>query len=207
MWVIKTENEYVPFKHGAIVDGFKRPAKWPEALSPEQRIQYCVFKKIVRNPVLQFGEKYGAVLPPVESGDECIYEREVVSMSPEELSAALDAVKELKLLELSVACGKQIVGGFNADVLGSTHRYKSTLEDQFNLSGLLAVGGDRMVVCSSDGGVTYSYALHTEAQIRDLFNLGEQLKTGLLQRCRDLKNQVLAAGTKDEVDAVTWGDL
>ena len=218
-WAMIAGETYEEIKPGKPFDGFPHgiPKSWFDDL-PNKLAQIGqtldVRELIDVLPELSEFQKYGEQIVKYTKAS-VIRSYAIIDMSNEDIAAELGIAKTRKMHQLSSACGEQIISGFESDVLGTIHRYKSTLEDQFNLSGLLTVGGNHPVECSVDDGITYNYVLHTEEQIRNLFSRGEQLKTALLQRCRDLKNQVTAIvqkaeksgysnNIKSEIDAIIW---
>ncbi|MGL2874222.1 hypothetical protein ACQKA2_06270 [Helicobacter pylori] len=91
----------------------------------------------------------------------------------------LEKLKELMLKtkkqelekEINAICKEKIVKGFISDVLGNSHAYDLTLEDQSNLQALVFSGIDSVFRCAEvSNGVlgNKTYKNHTKAQILQL---------------------------------------
>ncbi|MGL2510519.1 hypothetical protein ACOWN8_00110 [Helicobacter pylori] len=73
--------------------------------------------------------------------------------------------------EINAICKEKIVKGFISDVLGNSHAYNLTLEDQTNLQALVLCGIDSIFKCAEvHNGVVgnKTYKNHTKAQILQL---------------------------------------
>ena len=124
----------------------------------------------------------------------------------------LDELKLSKISEINNACSKQIISGFTSTALDTatptTYHYQSEQTDQLNLIGLVSGGVDDVLKCSKDDGngnpTTWNYELHTIAQLTQVLNDGKAYKISLLTKAANLKAQVEAAATQDELDAIVW---
>jgi len=117
----------------------------------------------------------------------------------------LSDAQAIKIAEINAATRLTIVSGFTSDALGTTHLYQSEQEDQLNLAGIAGNGQDRVFKCSSDDGVTWSYQMHTAAQLNQVASDGIDFKTAALVAGESAKNQVRAltdTATQETIDAI-----
>ncbi len=83
----------------------------------------------------------------------------------------LEKVKEIVLKKkkqelkdkINAICREKIVKGFISDVLGNSHAYELTLENQFNLQSLVLAGIDSVFRCAevSNNGVVTRISLYS----------------------------------------------
>lgn len=117
----------------------------------------------------------------------------------------LSDAQAIKIAEINASTKLVIVSGFASDALGASHLYQSEQEDQLNLAGIAGNGQDRVFKCSSDNGVTWSYQMHTAAQLNQVASDGIDFKTAALVAGETAKNQVRnlpEAATQDDIDAI-----
>ncbi len=112
--------------------------------------------------------------------------------------------RALKTDAINALVAGVITAGFISDGLGSDHTYQSQLEDQLNLSGLAGSGGTWPFKCSADGGVTWTYINHTNAQFGTVVNHGITQKLGAIQTGEVLKAQAASAVDQAALDAIVW---
>lgn len=121
--------------------------------------------------------------------------------------STLTELKEQKINMVNTNCKKEIVSGFTSSALGTEHVYQSEEVDQLNLIGAVMANVDDYFKCGvkdANGDVTWTYELHTVAQLQQVLQDGKSIKLALLQKAGTLKEQVRAATTKADVDAIVW---
>jgi hypothetical protein len=132
------------------------------------------------------------------------------------LDLILLETKSKKINEHSNYCAQLILSGFTSNALGSPHGYDSEDVDQINILGALAASGPRP---SHPDGVSLPYAArpivdgvympkiyiaHTHEQLKQVVVDGAAYKLGCLQHFNELRDDVNAAATLQEVEAVVW---
>lgn len=146
----------------------------------------------------------GDPLPLKEVLDECV----------------LHDTKDAKVKELSLACEKEIIGGFESSALGSPAIYDSERVDQLNLIGAATATGPvpgvpegfqgpyavRPVI---DGVIQpKQYIMHSYGQLRTVLLDGFNFKLARLQKFNDKRDFINnVAVTLADVDAVTWDSV
>lgn len=119
------------------------------------------------------------------------------------LPQSLDVIKEQKIAELNELCEQTILAGFTSQTTG--HFYRFNEYDQMNFT-------QQMLLLLADPGITEvawktedaGVITHTRENFLAVTREAEVHKRGLMERYWALKAQVLAATTKEEVDAVNW---
>ncbi|MGN8503999.1 hypothetical protein ACR9L4_08155 [Helicobacter pylori] len=84
---------------------------------------------------------------------------------------------------INAICKEKITKGFTSDVLGSSHAYDLTLEDQANLQALVIAGIDSVFRCAEvNNGVlgNKTYKKHTKAQLLQLSQEALKFKSALI---------------------------
>lgn len=95
---------------------------------------------------------------------------------------------------------------FVSDVLGSTHTYDFSMEDQTNLLGAKAyidALGDSDTVgirCTAENGIKDNYP-HTKVQVSKLFNDWYSVKSSILNAFSTLKIELGSATSKSECES------
>lgn len=124
--------------------------------------------------------------------------------------------KSSKIKSLSETCAQQILGGFLSSALGSSHKYDAEDVDQINILGALAATGPRpdypygstMPYAARpvvDGVYqAKTYVVHTHEQLSQVVVDGAAYKLTCLQHFNELRDDVSAASTLEEVAAVVW---
>ena len=132
----------------------------------------------------------------------------------------LHDTKAARIKELSLACEKEIIGGFESSALGTPAIYDSERVDQLNLIGATTATGPvtgvpegfqgpyavRPVV----GGVIQpkEYVMHTYSQLRGVLLDGFNFKLARLQKFNDKRDYVNnVTATLADIDAVTWDSV
>lgn len=126
-------------------------------------------------------------------------------------SASLDTYKAKKINKLKEACHAQIVAGFTSNTLGIDHHYPQAELDQTNMVGSVVaslipgnpVGWTTYFWCRDNAGV-WSFQPHTAAQIQQAGTDSKNSILFALSKNDKLGQQVLAATTIAEVDAIVW---
>lgn len=120
---------------------------------------------------------------------------------------SLNVLKIEKLQELSAQCQAAILAGFESPALGALHRYSSQLEDQANLTqaNVLAQIAQQPIsyVCTDLAGVKQA-RMHTPEQLAQVLIDGGTIKAQLIYKFHELRQQVEAAGSLEEVKSVQW---
>ncbi|MBH0305761.1 hypothetical protein [Helicobacter pylori] len=92
-------------------------------------------------------------------------------------------LKESTLEKINAICKEKIIKDFQSSVLGNTHAYDLTLEDQANLQALVIAGIDSFFRCAevSNGVVGFkTYKKHTKAQLLKLSQEALKFKQNLI---------------------------
>lgn len=119
----------------------------------------------------------------------------------------IDKLKSRKKNEINRACEAQIVAGFTSATLGEIYHYQSDRDDQLNLIGLVSAGSGDILKCADDADGApgeWEYRPHTIDQLRQVLSDGKDYKKQLLIKAAQLKAQIAAATTPEEVEAITW---
>lgn len=111
---------------------------------------------------------------------------------------------DAKIAELNAACNSAILAGFTSDALGTDNTYDFDYDAQINLGGMLnaitaGIVSDDVVWKAS--GVPQT---HTIEQFKVVFAHGLNHKNTNIGKYWDLKGQVLAAETSEEINAIHW---
>lgn len=155
-------------------------------------------------------------------GDDTVYSNLVwdggdpLPTEQELQNIALTDVKGIKIKQLSDTCAQAILDGFISPALGSPFKYDAEDVDQINLLGAVTATspsaenptGTSMMyavrpVVNGVYGAKY-YTLHTHAQLKQVVVDGAAYKLTCLQHFNELRNDVNAAATLEEVAAVVW---
>lgn len=124
---------------------------------------------------------------------------------------SLAAVQTTVISSLQSACQSAITGGFISSALGKTNYYGSLQTDQLNLQ--------RMFATSQSGSTPSSYPIycspvpvqnpplvqHTQAQMLQVLADLNAWITAQQEKYNELVQQVRAAKTVADVQAITWG--
>lgn len=124
---------------------------------------------------------------------------------------SLDDNKVHKHLEISNACGIQIVSGFVSEALGKPHEYPSSLTDQNNLNANvvssmypgLSDAWATPQMCSDITGA-WMYREHTAKQIQQVGIDGKTWVLLALSKKDKLAKQIDAATTDEELGEISW---
>ncbi len=116
------------------------------------------------------------------------------AISSEEMPTKEQVLKKLKEItlkqkkqeiekEINTICKGKIIKDFKSDVLGSSHVYDLTLEDQANLQALVVANIDSIFRCAevSNGVIgNKTYKKHTKAQLLELSRQALKFKSDLI---------------------------
>lgn len=175
----------------------------------------------VRNLLDAIGEFYPELQvscfgDPDNYGDLVSEDSQSLPSESELRGRILQGRKTAKIAELSALCARYIMDGFVSTALGSPHKYDAEDVDQINILGALAATGPRpdypdgssmpYAVRPVVDGVYQPklYTLHTHAQLKQVVADGAAYKLTCLQHFNELRNDVAAATTLQEIDAVVW---
>lgn len=160
----------------------------------------------VEHVILYPGRSVGAELPWGE-GDTYLSKveqyREAWESANEPAPPTLEQVKAQKIALFDKGCQLEIWGGFDSDALGEMHHYSSEPEDQLNLIGKTFPGIDTLFICTGLDGVKTA-KFHTAAQMRQVYQTGEALKTDKIVKFHTLCAQVEATETIEAVNLINW---
>lgn len=145
-----------------------------------------------------------------ESDEELVAPFEALAFDdlPQEAKDNLQtALKDTKLGYLGKAQSRvDSITLFVSDVLGSTHTYDFSLEDQANLleaKAYIDSLGDSDSVgirCTAENGIKDNYP-HTKAQVSKLFNDWYSVKSSILNAFSTLKLELGSATSKSECES------
>lgn len=137
------------------------------------------------------------------SGNQVVLDETLIQVEYDKLVLAKGIKQKIKYINSE--CTKQITSGFTSLALDgtTTYYYQSEEIDQLNLIGLVVSGVDDAIKCSTDG-ITYSYVLHTSAQIKQVLDDGKAYKIAQLTKANDLKVLANAATTQADLDVIVW---
>lgn len=125
-------------------------------------------------------------------------------------SGALDAAKAKQSALLNSATQATIFAGFDSAALGTAHHYPAKMTDQGNLVASVTASlyaglpADWMTPFWCESGGAWSYAMHTAAQIQQAGADGKAAILSALTRNEGLQQQVQAATSIEQVQAIVW---
>jgi len=125
-------------------------------------------------------------------------------------AAALAAARAAKRDELIAACIAAITAGFTSDALGSNHFYPCQATDQTNLAAVVIESlltpeqTEKLFPFWCYDGATWERREHTHAQIRAVGLAAVPHVRDKQDRLRDLRLQVLAATTVEQINGIVW---
>lgn len=122
----------------------------------------------------------------------------------EVVDAHLAAVKTDRIIALSQDAEAEIISGFESTALGESYLYDSDLEDQVNLIGAASLGKNTYYACRNVSSGVKSYIMHTNLQMKQVLEDGANVKLAALTKFNGLRDQVYAATTVAEVNAIVW---
>ena len=133
-------------------------------------------------------------------------------ISQEELnSKILEITKTKKIQELSDACERAIISGFESSAVGEPHIYDSEAVDQINLIGAVMstaptqaepMGYSIYYACRDVASGVKEYHEHTHFQLRQVLADGAQVKLTQLQTFHMKRLAVMAATSVSQVEAI-----
>lgn len=134
----------------------------------------------------------------------------VVAYAPP--APTLAELKSIKITQLSADAQAAIYAGFESSALGSAHTYPAQNLDQQNLSASvlasLMPGLPAEWVtpfwCQDIATGVWDFRLHTAPQIQQAGQDGKSAILAALVKNKTLADQVVAAATAEQVEAVAW---
>ena len=126
-----------------------------------------------------------------------------VTMSDELIDAALPFRKKEKVEQLNMLCEQSILAGFHSETTG--HFYAFGERDQLNFTQQMILMMNRpdiqeVLWKAEDAGPIQ----HSREEFLAVVAEAEAHKRSKMQRYWELKAQVQAAKTNEEIDAITW---
>ena len=130
------------------------------------------------------------------------------------IGPSLEDTKGAKIAQLNDFCSRSITAGFRSSALGVEHTYPSDPEAQNNLQIVLRrleIGEEQATAGAETAVLTYpfqtidaGYLDHSLKQLKQVFADGVDAGTKHVMHFRELKVQVEAATTAEEVNAIQW---
>jgi hypothetical protein len=119
----------------------------------------------------------------------------------------LNEAKAAKIAELNQMCNQTILAGFTSSALGQEYHYPFDGEAQANLTGALALLNADPTLTTVEFKVLETGKLvdHTRDQFLQVCKDAFAFKNSMIKKYHDLKDQVEAATTIEEVNAIVWG--
>ncbi|NOU68400.1 hypothetical protein GC096_30700 [Paenibacillus sp. LMG 31461] len=111
---------------------------------------------------------------------------------------------DAKIAELNKACNEAILSGFTSDALGTDNTYDFDYDAQINLGGMLNAITAGMVSGTFPWKASGIPQLHTINQFKTVFAAGLTHKNSNIGKYWLLKEQVIAATTPEEREAIVW---
>lgn len=105
---------------------------------------------------------------------------------------------------LKEKANETILAGFKSSALGTEHSYSFDFEAQINLLGIKGMLSDPSFQGMSWSTWEQGDVLHTKEQLQQLWDDGMGHKMFHQQRYWDLKRQVEAATTREDVTQINW---
>lgn len=138
------------------------------------------------------------------SNDGSVYVEPEPTPIPEPYVPTLDDIKTSKINELSYTCNQSIVDGVDIDIDGVMEHFSYKDEDQVNIKEIfdLAVQTNVPMYYHADGE---SCKLYTVNQIITLYSTATTNKMHHTTYFNQLKLYTESLETKDEVNAITYG--
>lgn len=127
------------------------------------------------------------------------------------LPMSLDDAKADQIAKNNAACQAEIVSGFTSSATGKVLTYPSKITDQQNLNasvvaslipGIVATWVTPFWCADVDGN--WSYVYHTATQIQKVGQDGKSAILTCLAKNEQLKTQIAAATTTEQVQSITW---
>lgn len=115
----------------------------------------------------------------------------------------LDYHKKIKKIVLSNQCEEAIVGGFTSLVTG--YKYRTNRDDQLNMVGkYIKVMDDTSITQVAWKTEDVGYHIHSRADFLAVYDEAFNHKENTIFKLKDLRDQVDAAITHDEIVAIVW---
>lgn len=114
--------------------------------------------------------------------------------------------KAAKIAELDQMCNQTILSGFTSLALGQEYHYPFDEEAQRNLTGALTLLNADPTLTTVEFKVLDigKFVDHTRDQFLQVCKDAFAFKSSMIKKYHDLKDQVNAATTVDEVNAIVW---
>ena len=119
----------------------------------------------------------------------------------------LPPLQEAKIEEINIACNKEILDGFDSNILGDEsnfHHYKFDMEYQANFSEMANILNIDDTITEINWPVDGFMVIHTKQQFISLLKEARDHKSGKLERYFDLKEQIMNCQSTDEVGLINW---
>lgn len=161
--------------------------------------------------VIQIDEQeYNILKAALETEDEIVIEPETpVEEEPEYVDpndvVTVDYVKSVKVAEMSNACNKVIINGFDVVLRdGNSYHFSLTTQDQLNLITLssMVANGEEQIPYHADGELCRFYSAD---DINIIITTATQFKTYQISYFNALKAYIESLDDMNEISAITYG--
>ncbi|MFZ4454348.1 DUF4376 domain-containing protein [Salibacterium aidingense] len=134
--------------------------------------------------------------------DLVIENGQVIDVTPLEKPIDLDRIKNSKIDNLSLKCREVIINNF---VASNGNGYRLEIEDQLNMQGQKATLDDDTSITEVDWmTIDDNNVTHSRDEWLTIYKEAFQHKNECIFKNKELRDQVRACETKEEVEAVTW---
>ena len=197
--------QYFQLENDLFHDRWMQDAIAPEDLFPyEELLIKAVTKEEYESLKAAFdkGEELTEQLETIANGEE-IQEEEIIQES-EELTA--DYVREVKIKEMSLACNRAIMEGFEITLSdGGTHHFSLTLQDQANMNSayISILSGAEEIPYHADGE---EMTMFSSDEMSEIIAAANAHKTYHLAYFNSLKKWLNAVRKISTIEAVNYGD-
>lgn len=141
----------------------------------------------------------------------CEYDRQAQTfrLQNTESVRSLEQAKQAKIAQLEVQVNQAITGGFTSSALGTPHYYDSQLHDQVNLSLSMELLRNAPLqtinfACVSAATKIKEMRPHTFIQFQVVLKDGAAANLKAREQYRSLVNQVNAAKSIEQIEAIQW---
>jgi hypothetical protein len=138
--------------------------------------------------------------------DGKITEQQYTEITGEVAELPLDVLKQRKLSELRKACNDAILAGFHSSVSGADILYGFDEQDQNNLTQQMVMIANGLVAepIYWKGKGLVDLLPYTIEQFKQLCGDGQTHKLNNMMKYYPLKETVIPAATREELDAIVW---
>lgn len=168
------------------------------------------YKLIADSTFVQRGD--GATIPCDPANiDWQAYQAWLAAGNTPDPAYTLTEAQAAQVAQIQQSCRNAIFAGFTSSALGSAHTYPAKETDQLNLNGsvtasllpIVASGWTTPFWCEDSAG-NWAYVSHTAAQIQQVGADGKAAILANLSKCQNYIQQIMAATTVADVQAVVW---